>query len=195
MKKLIFPFLLLGSSCAFAVSLSARYDPAKDLVQLNWVKADHSIREFALEKSNDLLNWVVIAFQKVTDYSNSQSFQFIDMKPVKGYNYYRLKVTYATGRVSLSPGVSVNAVPYVYNWSVYPVPVGDQFTMQYTGTAPLKGVLNVLVQNMNGFILTRLRFASTSKLIQVSANNLFRGVYTLSVIIEDEVVWTRQIVK
>jgi hypothetical protein len=180
---------------ASAVSLQVKYSQPENIVSINWTKTDNESREFILQKAIDGTVWTNIAFQKVTDFNNNQSFRFIDKDPGKGVIYYRLKITSSGGSYGYSAVAKVNIESYTYEWSIYPDPSGDKLLLRYKGTAPLKGVLNIRVQNTSGAILTRMRFASTSTVIEVPTLNIFRGIYVISVIIEDNLVWSRQFVK
>ncbi len=192
---LLFLLPLCSFSYAAAIQLKAAYDEKSNRVKLNWSKTDKNIREFTLQKSTDQFKWVDIAFQKVSDYNNTQVFQFYDEKPAKGKNYYRLKTMLASGTQIFSAVVNINAAPLTYNWLMYPVPVKDILTLQYKGTAPITGVINIFIQTMSGYIITRLRCASYNTTIPVTVSNLGKGVYDIRVIIEDEITWNDRFVK
>jgi hypothetical protein len=82
-----------------------------------------------------------------------------------------------------------------YNWVMYPVPVGEVLTLQYKGSEKITGVINILIRNMYGKILTRVRSASLNKIITIPVGNLGKGIYNISIIVEDEVIWNQQFVK
>ena len=199
MNKIPLISLILIFQCSFfniqAINLKASYDAKHDRVDVNWTKDSKAIRQFVLQRSTDQLGWSDIAFQKVTDFNNNQFFQFFDNKPIKGKYYYRLKILDEKQLLTFSTVVIIKVEPYTFDWNIYPIPVGEEFTVQYKGTAPLLGVVNIQIQDMHGKTLTSLRFASTTNIMQIRTNNLFKGLYVLNIIVEDEKIWTRQFVK
>ncbi|MEP6675705.1 MAG: T9SS type A sorting domain-containing protein [Ferruginibacter sp.] len=191
----IFLITHLYFSNSFAVNLKASYDPAHDRVDMNWVKDDKAIRQFIIQRSTDQSDWSDIAYQNVTDYNSKQTFQYFDTKPRRGKNFYRLKIINNNEAQFYSAVASITAEAFTYDWIIYPVPVGEVFSIQYKGTAPIRGVANVQIINMEGKVMTSLRFASTTTTMQIRTNNLFKGVYVLRIIVENEIIWNKQFVK
>ena len=182
-------------SSSYAISFKASYDPKRNRINANWVKDDKTSRQFVVQRSNDEYTWTDLAYQPVTDFNSRQVFQFLDEHPARGKYYYRLKIIHSNEAHTYSAVVAVNVEPYTYDWLIYPVPVGEIFSIQYKGTAPLLGVVNVQILNMQGKTLTSLRFASTTTTMQIHTNNLFKGLYVLRVIVEDALIWTKQFTK
>ncbi len=64
--------------------------------------AGHTASQFTVERSSDEMNFEVIGTLPVEDLSQNL-YRFTDPSPLAGFNYYRLKMTGATGEVRLSP--------------------------------------------------------------------------------------------
>lgn len=81
------------------------------------------------------------------------------------------------------------------SWLMYPVPVGDVLNLRYQGVEPIRGVINVLIRHINGRIFHKLRFASTTRQIQIPVNNLGAGIYEIKIMVNDEIIWNQRFVK
>ncbi len=80
-------------------------------------------------------------------------------------------------------------------WLVYPVPVRDILNLRYQGNKPIRGVINIVIRHINGRIFHKLRFASSSRHIQVPVSNLGAGIYEITIMVNDETMWNQRIVK
>jgi hypothetical protein len=81
------------------------------------------------------------------------------------------------------------------SWLMYPVPAGDVLNLRYQGVEPIRGVINVLIRHINGRIFHKLRFASTTRQIQIPVNNLGAGIYEIKIMVNDEIIWNQRFVK
>ena len=86
-------------------------------------------------------------------------------------------------------------IPAANNWVMYPVPVTDQLTLEYRGTEPVKGVINIFIQRNTGAIITRLRSSSLNKIITIPVSNLGKGIYDVRIIVGGEIVWNQRFIK
>ena len=200
MSRIILLFCML-SQIAFsqktigATILKAMYNEKGNEVKLNWEKSDNTIREYILQHSTDEKNWKEIAQQVVTDFYSNQVYQFFHRSPVKGKNYYRLKMINTAAISVFSSAILVSAEATRNGWAIYPVPVGNVLTLEYKGNQKIAGIINIFITGINGYIHTRLRCSSLSRVIPVQVANLGRGIYEIKVIIQDEITWSQRFVK
>lgn len=174
--------------------ITANYDTKRKAVNIKWQQNSAGYKTFIIQRSNDNFNWVDIARMENIQFSSVKMWQYYDNNPASGDNYYRLQCLSSNGSSSYSSSVMV-ITGSTHNWVMYPVPVGDILTLQYKGTEKITGVINIQIQNVQGYILTRLRCASNSTIIQIPVSNLGKGIYDIRIMISDEIVWNQRFIK
>lgn len=174
--------------------ITAEYDAKKKTVTVKWQQKTSGIKIFIVQRSKDNFTWTDIARMENLQFNGAKAWQYADIKPGKGENYYRLQCTTSSGKTELSNSVMV-ITENAHNWVIYPVPVNDVLTLQYKGDEKITGVINVHIQNIQGTFFNRLRYASNSTIIKIPVSNLGRGIYDVRIIIEEEVVWNQRFVK
>lgn len=171
------------------------YDAKKKAVNIKWQQKFPGIKSFIIQRSADNAEWTDIARQETVNFDPNKTYQFIDYKITDGQNYYRLKCITEKSQAEYSVSVMVITGTSETSWVMYPVPVKDMLTLQYKGAEKIPGVVNVFIRNVNGRIITRVRSASLNTIIRIPVDNLGNGVYDVSIIIADEVVWNQRFVK
>lgn len=177
------------------IEFTAVYDSRKHSVKINWQSRSLDIKAFIIQRSSDNNTWTDIALRQVNSNTANKAYYFEDGKPVTGDNYYRLKYITSDNKIEYSSAVMLITASAGYNWVMYPVPVKDILTLQYRGSAIIKGVITVLIQNSSGNIITRIRSASLTKTIRIPVSNLGSGIYDIRIIVEDEIIWNQRFVK
>lgn len=177
------------------IEFTAVYDSRKHSVKINWQSRSLDIKAFIIQRSSDNNTWADIALRQVNSNTANKAYYFEDGKPVTGDNYYRLKYITSDNKIEYSSAVMLITASAGYNWVMYPVPVKDILTLQYRGSAIIKGVITVLIQNSSGNIITRIRSASLTKIIRIPVSNLGSGIYDIRIIVEDEIIWNQRFVK
>lgn len=177
------------------IEFTAVYDSRKHSVKINWQSRSLDIKAFIIQRSSDNNTWTDIALRQVNSNTANKAYYFEDGKPVTGDNYYRLKYITSDNKIEYSSAVMLITASAGYNWVMYPVPVKDMLTLQYRGSAIIKGVITVLIQNSSGNIITRIRSASLTKIIRIPVSNLGSGIYDIRIIVEDEIIWNQRFVK
>lgn len=181
-------------SAATIPSITAVYDAKKKTVMIKWQQKTNAVKRFIVQRSNDNFNWTDIARVENPQITATKTWQYNDVNPAEGESYYRLQIVNAISKTNYSNTVMV-ITGGTHNWIMYPVPVTDVLTLQYKGTEKITGVINVVIQNIQGYVLTRLRCASNTTTIQIPVNNLGKGVYDIRIVIAEEVVWNQRFVK
>ncbi len=100
-------------------------------VLLKWItETEINNAYFTIERSQDLSQWQEIAHQIGAGNSNKViHYQDLDLNPLSGISYYRLKQTDFDGTFSYSDPVSVNLSSNASAWSVYPNPSNGQIQL------------------------------------------------------------------
>jgi Secretion system C-terminal sorting domain len=175
-------------------AITAVYDTKKKAVTIMWQQKTTSFKTFIVQRSSNNFNWVDIARVENALYSNNKTWQYDDKNLSEGENYYRLQCTGIDGKTTYSTSVMV-ITGSTRKWVMYPVPVTDVLTLQYKGTEKITGVIGIVIQNMNGYVLTRMRCASNTTVIQIPVSNLGKGVYDIRITIGSQIVWNQRFVK
>lgn len=81
------------------------------------------------------------------------------------------------------------------SWIIYPNPARNFLQLTYKGTAELKGVIHVQIQDANGKIVVKFRSGSMYKTLQIPISNLQKGAYFIQVNMLNEIMMSRQFIK
>jgi len=113
--------------------------PENDEVLLKWEtlsEVDHAY--FYIERSSDGANYEKIGIEHSQgDNTSVNYYSFVDESPIKGNNYYRLKMIDQAGSTSFSKIELANIKTEQVSVQVIPNPVsGSEFTLDYYGSAP-----------------------------------------------------------
>lgn len=200
MFKILFLLTLLSiQSVIFGLDLvpglTAVFNTKKRTVEIKWEHNSPNIKNYTVQRSSDNKTWQDIAFQGSIENSIPRIFYFEDKNPADGQNYYRLKSATTTNQIEYSKPIIVITGSAKKGWVMYPVPVKDFLTVEYRGTEPIKGVINIFVQQSSGRIIHRLRSSSLNKSITIPVYNLGKGLYDIRIMIQGELVWNQRFVK
>ena len=81
------------------------------------------------------------------------------------------------------------------SWIIYPNPARDILKVTYKGSNPIRGVVNVQIQNASGKTVIRFRSASIYKTIEIPISNLPRGTYVIQINVLDEFMMNQGFIK
>lgn len=199
MKTYLAIFFISMQSIGFAYAqspgLTAVFDSKRNNVSIKWQHTDENVLQYVLQRSADNFTWPDIFKEDASNFKKNKIAKFTDQKPGVGKSYYRLKIIRPKANISYSSTIMVIIGKPGNSWLMYPVPVSRVLNLQYNGSELIPGVITVYIRSMKGQILTRLRLASTTRLIRVPVDNLGRGTYDIQIIIKDEVVWNQRFIK
>lgn len=200
MTKIFHLLLFIGINISsFGSSLlpdfTAVYNARKKIVAIKWKHQDTNVKTYVVQKSTDNNVWTDIALQEVNRPEELRSFYFEDKKPAVGKHDYRLKCIYKDGKTEYSIIVSVQISSSTNTWVMYPVPVTDLLTLEYRGSEPIKGVINIIIQNLSGRVLLKRRYSSQNKQIKIVPDFLPKGIFDVQIIVADEIIWSQRLVK
>lgn len=174
---------------------TAVFDSRKNAVIIRGQNKSPGLKTFVIQRSQDNRSWSDIGLQESGENTGARSFYFEDKKPELGENYYRLKWILINGKIEYSLSIMVIIASPGNNWVMYPVPVKDLLTLEYRGAEPIKGVINVFIQQSSGHILTRLRLSSLNRVIKIPVNNFGKGIYDIRIVVQGEVMWNQRFIK
>lgn len=68
--------------------------------------------------------------------------------------------------------------------------------LQYNGGEPIQNAVGVFIRNSYGYVLTKKRFSSINRHLQVPVDNLGRGIYEIYIAEKyDKMVWSQRFAK
>ncbi|SEJ47866.1 Por secretion system C-terminal sorting domain-containing protein [Dyadobacter sp. SG02] len=157
---------------------------------LSWATSEETNSDrFDIERSQNGKNWVKIGSLASHKESNvNQYYSFTDASPLRGDNYYRLKMvdldeTFAYSRIE---NLNFNGVALVY-----PNPVSASQNLTFN-VGDWSKVSQVKVVNVAGKVVFE---ASNALLSGISARNLVAGAYVVQVTHTDGTVSTQRFVR
>jgi hypothetical protein len=166
--------------------LSFEAAPQNGIVLTNWAISDAvNLNHFELQRSTDGIYFetIAIVFYDASP-SFSSSYQVKDMSPVKGMDYYKLKMIDNDGKISYSQTepVEINSTS-VSSISVMPNPVvSSSFKMQFKNMN--QGIYEVMISDITGKnVYTKnieLNASQTEQLFQ-KTSSMITGIYIVTV--------------
>lgn len=188
-----FPFRLWAQTTAVAIT-TANENGSKHII-IKWQHNHPAITRYLLQRSTDKLNWIEVTQVNFPAGSSYQFIRFTDREASIGKNYYRLKITFSNGTNTFSTTATTVVGNTKNNWIIYPVPVIDVLNLEYNGTQLIPGIIAITIERNNGMVFHRLRYASSSRFIQIPVENLGRGIYSISIHINQRLVWKKAFIK
>lgn len=170
-----------------------------DIVNLNWATATEVNNDyFTVERTNDLMNFTVVGFTDGAGTSNAvRKYQYLDTKPVQGWNYYRLKQTDFDGRFTYSDFESIYFEKRThFDLNITPVPAqSDNAVFILTGVPDKEVKLSVYDSNGRTVFSRTIRTGASGS-VRYAADftaSLLPGVYVAKAICDDQMV-TKKII-
>ena len=174
-------YLVLACCCttfAQLCRLNAQYEAKTSGVTLDWNMIRNALKTtYVLLRSTDTKTWAEVVTDKIfRRYTEEDIFDYSDRVERNQKYFYRLKIIDANNKtVAFSNTISVNAVTDKITWAIYPNPVNDILHLVYEGNNIIKGVINVIIQDMAGKIFIRFRAASTNRKLEIPVSQLRKG--------------------
>ena len=139
-------------------------------VDLKWdYTTDVLVKEFIIERSED-----GVKFDEIGSTLNNY---FVDIRPLSGLSYYRLKVVDQNEIVTLSDVRSVNRIEK-FSFNIFPNPAQDFIQMSYkNNTAGKSVVLSVSDVNGKKVLEQDVNLEKGSNLVQMDISALSAGNY------------------
>ncbi len=141
-----------------------------------------------LERSTDARNFTGIHTIAATALRCQQPFDHTDTDPLKGMNYYRVKVIDTDGKITYSTTVALlNAVKGFDIISIAPNPVvDDNFKLNIASAQP--GKMDIAIFDMQGRLVNRQNISLIAGFnnLPINVSDLSAGTYTIQGTIADE---------
>lgn len=129
--------------------------PSVNKVQLTWKSTeDMNTYEYVIERSGDNENWQKIGSVSAKGNSGTLEYQYDDLNPGKGYNYYRIRIIESSGMNRLSAVRKVLIKDISSTLSVSPNPARENISVKFELPAAADVVVSVLNQQ-GAVVITR----------------------------------------
>jgi hypothetical protein len=129
--------------------------------------------QFTLERSADGRDFAAIA--QVPGKGVASSYTYFDEHPVAGVNYYRVKLTGASGQVNYTKVVSATVSGGSFSIAAYPNPAHEEVKVQVKGT--VGGDAYITIADITGKTITRVKVLYNE--VRIDMRSLASGIYML----------------
>lgn len=157
----------------------------KQAVQLNWLTIqENNFQHFEVERSQNALTFEPLGMVEATGNQNTaNAYTWLDEKPYKGINYYRLRMVDKNGAFTFSPTIAVRieaAASSLANIGIYPNPIktGEKLHINLPTTPH-----TITLSDIQGKVLL--------KTMPSDLDNLPAGVYLLRITSDSETIIKR----
>ena len=164
----------------------------QDSAELYWASAtelDHDY--YAIERSADAQNWTGIAVIEGKGNTSGMTFyQYKDVEPLAGENYYRLKMVDKSGLADYSATKFVQMDENYALYKMYPNPTFSKVTL--LGADKIDEVQLV---NSLGMVVYQKKLDHMDKEVAMDFSNINEGIYWLKLLTKNELVHSETLVK
>jgi len=148
---------------------------------LNWSTTQEiNTNKFAVERSTDGLNFTTIGFVNAANNINRNDYRYIDATPVKGINYYRLRMIDNDNSFKFSSIKNIRNLG-ITTLAVNPNPVVQNMTAVLESETKEKVVLTIADLSGRRIFSTTTQVNVGTNKIEVPATQLAKGSYILLV--------------
>lgn len=159
---------------SFASFTARKQDDAS--VFLQWItSSEYQNNHFVIERSSNGIHYVSLGTVQASGNSNGATYSFVDVSPVYGLNYYRIKQVDNNGREQMYGVRIISNSRMPGQLAVYPNPVVNGFTVSLS-SQPVKP-LTYSIRNANGQVVQNGTIKGNNQWIAIP--NLSPGVYVL----------------
>ena len=151
---------------------------------LDWMVSCNTTPDATLtiERSNGSGNFTGIYSITATALRCQQPFDYIDTQPLRGMNYYRLKMIDAGGKITYSNIIALLNAVKGFEWvNITPNPVTNgSFKLNITAAQPVK--MDLVITDMQGRALRRqsISLVNGYNSFDMDVSNLASGTYNIS---------------
>ena len=153
----------------------------KKSIHLSWVTVNEvSTKEFVIQRGNagNLFSDIGIVSSDST--SASGHYQFTDLHPIAGYNFYRLKMIDIDARFSYSFIININFWGNNLLLKIYPNPTSSNLSLEFTLQKPERIAFTITNTQGKSVLKSTAQCNTGTSIINVNIEKLPEGIYTLN---------------
>ncbi len=145
--RIVFQSLLVSLPVTYT---SVKATPKNKDIEVEWNVADETgILKYEIEKSTDGIVFDKGGEVTVTGNNSSATYQWLDVHPVTGNNYYRIRGLQADGKAFISKTAVAKIALGKINFKIYPNPIAD-FKINIRAGEMEKGKYTLIIHNQQG---------------------------------------------
>lgn len=166
---------------ALPVSLIMQANPAgTNKVEVSWtVLAKLGTDYFDIERSRDGMNWYSITIVKPdTAAAVPCTYKAFDLFPVKGANFYRIRMRDISGRITFTPIKTVRMTTHC-NATVYPNPSSDRINILLGQIA--ENDWHITLTTITGQPVLYKKYYKNISTVSLAVSNFETGIYVLEI--------------
>ncbi|MGG9972065.1 T9SS type A sorting domain-containing protein [Ferruginibacter sp. SUN002] len=162
------------------------------VVKTNWsTNNEINAQKFIVERSNDDLSFTEIGTVVAGNLATLNNYNFTDLDPINGINYYRLKMIDRDAAFTYSKTIAVNYKKEISSFAVNPNPVKNILKLSFPQSNSA-GVLTIFGSDGRKLLIEKIKANSTGQLLDVAFLN--KGIYS-AVLVSDNKVQTIRFIK
>ena len=153
----------------------------ENYINLNWVTANEvSTKEFVIQHGNDGNVFSDIGIVSSVSTAAGGHYQFNDLNPIAGYNFYRLKMIDIDGRFSYSPIININFKGNISALKIYPNPTAFNLSLKFTLHNPEEITFTIIDAQGKSVLKSTMQGNTGTSIINLNIEKLATGVYYLN---------------
>ena len=164
--------------------------PKNENILVEWsVENETEIKNYQVEKSSDVISFIPTAAIVAHNNPAGSSYQWTDLQPYMGYNYYRIKSTDTRGEIQYSKTVMLQSANKNDGITIYPNPAENgimhlQFKNQMEGKYAL-WLINASGQIIESAVIQHTVRGSSNETISFK-KNIAHGIYRIHIVRPDK---------
>lgn len=148
-------------------------------LHLSWLMDNTMIQAYEIQRSRDNQDWQTIYVSDVVLQETNFEYEFHDLKPIKGFNFYRIKTNHRNGQIQYSTIVEKEMISKESSIVAYPNPTMDWITIHQMNE-PTQSI--TLYDSQGNTISVKERLKHQSEQTHIMAmGDLPAGLYFLTV--------------
>jgi hypothetical protein len=163
------------------ISFSASMQSNKD-VAIKWTTTQEiNCKSYELQRADDGINFTTLFIENAKNTSGYNYYNYRDVHPINGLNYYRLKQTDADNKTTFSKVVAININKSSINSvQVYPNPIHDHLTLNIHSNTSEKAI--IVVTDMLGKVelIQEINLAQGNQIASFNATKLSKGYHLIT---------------
>ncbi|NOZ47739.1 MAG: T9SS type A sorting domain-containing protein [Chlorobi bacterium] len=176
--------------------------PESSTINVKWATLSEKNNDFfTVERSKDGVNFDILDFVNGNGNSNRLiNYEYIDLSPLNGISYYRLKQTDFDGKFEYSDIVSVSdQVTNILEFKIYPNPViqNKPFNIRIYGLVPETEITVEIINSIGNIMKSEKVKADLSGNINqfIDTYNLKCGLYFVTFVYQNQMKSSKLIIK
>lgn len=182
-----------GNGIALPVRLIAfdAINRNKDVL-LKWQTSNEiNVLKFEVERSKEANSFISIRSLPANNTTGNHQYQSVDIFPLSGISFYRLKMIDIDGSFVYSNVITVNRTEVAKGFTLYPNPVTTYTNLYFNNTTSPK---TIQLFDANGKLIQQIQIPRGQQIFKLNTADLASGLYSLQ-LMEDGKLYSIKLIK